>query len=235
VVASPATLTGLDTSSVSYTIGITATNLLGSGPTSFSTAGILPANNGGWDGLANSVASLRPGSAATFVLGPGVWSVSYQIHIVNIDVTIRGSAAGGTVLDARKLCRFFHVRQRGILRLHGPLMLSNGTTQAIRATGRSKVFARGVAFSGGQVIWASDTRVDLLDCNFTENVLGEVGVMRLDFTCTPYSSADDDEDVHVLSIAGSRFERNAAATSYTVRSYRNVLSGSCCCLMGCAL
>jgi hypothetical protein len=221
VVASPATLTGLDTSSVSYTIGITASNLLGSAPTSFSTAGILSANNGGWDGLANFVASLRPGSAATFVLGPGVWNVSYQIHIVNIDVTIRGSAAGGTVLDARKLCRFFHVRQRGILRLHGPLMLSNGTARAIQANGRSKIFARDVTFTkcGGPVIWASDTRVEILGCNFTENVSpGELGVMRLDHTCTPYSSADDDKDLHVLSITKSRFEKNAAATSYAVRS-----------------
>jgi hypothetical protein len=222
VVASPATLTGLDTSSVSYTIGITASNLLGSAPTSFSTAGILPANNDGWDGLSNFVASVQPGSAATFVLGPGVWNASYQIHIVNIDVTIRGSAAGGTVLDARKLCRFFHVRQRGILRLHGPLLLANGTERAIQANGRSKVFARGVTFTKcdgqGSVIKAIDARVEFLDCNFTENVSpGEVGVMLYCYSCTPYSSADDDEDLHVLSITGSRFERNAAGTSQTVR------------------
>jgi hypothetical protein len=230
VVASPATLTGLDTSSVSYTIGITANNLLGSGLTSFSTAEIISsANNDGWDGLANFVASVQPGSAASFVLGPGVWNVSHPIGIANIDMTIRGSAAGGTVLDARKLCRFFEVTQRGILRLHGPLTLANGTASAIDARGRSKVFARGVVFTkcAGIVIWAKDARVEILDCNFIENVSpGEVGVMRLDSSCTPYSSADDDEDVHGLSITGSRFERNAAATAYTVRSFRNVLSCS---------
>jgi hypothetical protein len=238
VVASPATLTGLDTSSVSYTIGITASNLLGSGPTSFATAGILPASNGGWNGLANFVASVLPGSAATFMLGPGVWNVSYPIDIANIDMTIRGSAAGGTVLDARKLCQFFEVTQRGILRLHGPLTLANGAHQAIYAIGRSKVFACGVTVTkcAGQVIRAIDARVEILDCNFTENVSpNEIGAIAVVFSCTPYSSADDDEDLHVLSITGSRFERNAAAASYTVRSFRNVLSCSCCCLMGCAL
>jgi hypothetical protein len=59
VVASPATLTGLDTSGVSYTIGITASNLLGSDSSSFSTAGVLPANKGGWGGLAKFVASVH--------------------------------------------------------------------------------------------------------------------------------------------------------------------------------
>jgi hypothetical protein len=240
VVASPATLTGLDTSSVSYTIGITANNLLGSGPISFSTAGVLSsAKNDGWDGLANFVASVQPGSVASFVLGPGVWNVSHPIAIANIDMTIRGSAAGGTVLDARKLSRFFQVRQRGILRLHGPLTLVNGTSNAVDARGGSKVFVRGVAFTkcdGGPVIYAMDARVEILDCNFTENVSpSSAGVIAAFYTCTPYSSADDDEDLHVLSITGSRFERNAAATSNTVRSYRNVLSCSCCCLMDCAL
>jgi hypothetical protein len=229
VVASPATLTGLDTSSVSYTIGITASNLLGSGPTSFTTAGILSsANNDGWDGLSNFVASLQSGSAATFVLGPGVWNVSHPIDIANIDMTIQGSAAGGTVLDARKLCRFFQVRQRGILRLHGPLMLANGASdqkhRAINAKGRSKVFARGVTFTkcAGRVIWASDTRVEILDCNFTENVaVGAIGAIVSLYSCTPYSSADDDEDLHVLSIAGSRFERNGA-NSRVVRSFNRL-------------
>jgi hypothetical protein len=239
VVASPATLAGLDTSSVSYTIGITGNNLLGSGPTSFATAGILSsASNDGWDGLANFVASVQPGSAATFVLGPGVWNLSRPIDIANIDMTIRGSAAGGTVLDARKLSRFFEVRQRGILRLHGPLTLTNGTVHAIQAKGRSKVFARGVTFTkcDGRVIWATDARLEILECNFTENVAAaSTGAILFYYSCTPYSSADDDEDLHVLSITGSRFERNAAATSFTVRSFRNVLSGSCCCLMGCAL
>jgi hypothetical protein len=238
MVASPATLTGLDTSSVSYTIGITASNLLGSGPTSFATARILSsANNDGWDGLANFVASVQPGSAATFVLGPGVWNVSHPIAIANIDMTIRGSAAGGTVLDARKLSRFFKVTQRGILRLHGPLTLANGTYGAIYAIRGSKVFARGVTFTrcAGWVIMATDARVDLLDCNFTENVSpSSVGAIRVEFSCTPYSLADDDEDLHVLSITGSRFEKNTA-TSFAVRSYRNVLSCSCCCLMGCVL
>jgi hypothetical protein len=216
VVASPATLTGLDTSSVSYTIGITASNLLGSGPTSFSTAGVLfSAKNDGWDGLANFVASVQPGSAATFVLGPGVWNVSHPIDIANIDLTIQGSAAGGTALDARKLCRFFQVRQRGILRLHGPLTLANGTGGAIAANGRSKVFARGVTFTkcGSIVIWAMDARVEIL---VTENVFPSEGAITSYYSCTPYSLADDDEDVHVLSITKSRFERNAAATSYTV-------------------
>jgi hypothetical protein len=239
VVASPATLTGLDTSSVSYTIGITASNLLGLGPTSFSTAGVLSsANNDGWDGLANFVASVQPGSAATFVLGPGVLNVSHPIDIANIDMTIQGSAAGGTVLDARKFCKFFQVKQRGILRLHGPLTLANGAYGAIHAKGRSKVFARGVTFTkcDGHVIWAADARVEILDCNFTENVSpGQTGAIRVDYSCTPYSSADDDEDLHVLSITGSRFERNAAATGITVRSFRNVMSCSCCCLMCCAL
>jgi hypothetical protein len=247
VVASPATLTGLDTSSVSYTIGITADNLLGSGPTSFTTAGIISsASNDGWDGLANFVASVQPGSAATFLLGPGVWNVSHPIHIANIDMAIRGSAAGGTVLDARKLSRFFQVRQRGILRLHGPLTLANravernsafGAYGAVDARGRSKVFARGVTFTkcDGRTIWAKDARLELLDCNFTENVAPHEGAILYHYSCTPYSSADDDEDLHVMSITGSRFERNAAAASYAVRSFRNVLSCSCCCLMGCAL
>jgi hypothetical protein len=239
VVASPATLTGLDTSSVSYTISITGNNVLGSGPTSFATARILSsANNDGWDGLANFVASVQPGSAATFVLGPGVLNVSSPIDIANIDMTIQGSAAGGTVLDARKLGRFFQVRQRGILRLHGPLTLTNGTWGAIYAIGRPKVFARGVAFMkcDGHVVWAVDARVEILDCNFTENVTpGNAGAIFSFYTCTPYSSTGDDEDLHVLSITGSRFERNAAAPGFVVRSYRNVLSCSCCCLMGCAL
>jgi hypothetical protein len=238
VVASPATLTGLDTSSVSYTIGITASNLLGSGPTSFATAEILSsANNDGWEGLANFVASVQPGSVASFVLGPGVLNVSHPIDIANIDMTIRGSAAGGTVLDARKLSRIFAVTKRGILRLHGPLTLANGASYAIHAE-RSKIFARGVTFTkcAGRVIWAVDTRVEILDCNFTENVSpGATGAIQFFYSCTPYSSADDDEDVHVLSITGSRFKRNAAATSLTVRSFRNALSCSCCCLMGCAL
>jgi hypothetical protein len=242
VAASPATLTGLDTSSISYTIGITATNLLGSGPTSFTTAGVLSVNDG-WDGLAKFVASVQPGSAASFVLGPGVWNVSHPIDIVNIDMTIRGSAAGGTVVDARKLCRFFEVRQRGILRLHGPLTLANGSAAdrgtvggsrgVIYAIGRSKVFARGVAFTScdGVVIWATDARVEVLDCNITENVAAAgFGTIFYYYSCTPYSSADDDEDIHVMSIAGSRFERNVAATQFTVciRSYRNTLSCSCC-------
>ena len=161
------------------------------------------------------------------MLGPGVWNVSYPIDIANIDMTIQGSAAGGTVLDARKLSRFFHVRQRGILRLHGPLTLANATPRAINALGRSKVFARGVTFTkcaggphgGGHPIRAEDARVEILDCNFTENVSpGAVGAIMILYSCTPYSSADDDEDLHVLSITGSRFERNAAATAYTVRS-----------------
>jgi hypothetical protein len=218
---SPATLTGLDTSSASYTIGITASNRLGSGVAAFATAGILSsANNDGWDGLENFVASVQPGSAASFVLGPGVWNVSRPIGIANIDMTIRGSA-GGTVLDARKLSRFFRVRQRGVLRLHGPLTLANGKFGAIYAIGRSKLFARGVAFTkcDGRVIWASDARVEVLDCNFTENMSPAATAIRADYSCTPYSSADDDEDVHVLSITGSRFERNAAATGYVVRSY----------------
>jgi hypothetical protein len=244
VVASPATLTGLDTSSVSYTIGITASNLLGSGPTTFSTAGIISsANNGGWDGLANFVASVQPGSVASFVLGPGVWNVSHPIAIANIDMTIRGSAAGGTVLDARKLIRIFAVTQRGILHLHGPLTLANVLARppvngAIAVRGRSKFFARGVTFTkcAGRVIMAMDARVEILDCNFTEIVSpGNTGVIKSYYSCTPYSSADDDEDLHVLSITGSRFERNAAAASFTVRSFRNVRSCSCCCLMGCAL
>jgi hypothetical protein len=242
VAGSPATLTGLDTSSASYTIGITASNRLGSGvTTSFSTAGILSsANNDGWDGLANFVASVQPGSAASFVLGPGVWNVSRPISIANVDMTVRGSA-GGTVLDARKLSRFFRVTQRGILRLHGPLMLANGTFRAIAATGRSKLFARGVAFTKceGRLIWATDARVEVLDCNFTEIVLlsGTVGAIVVWYSCTPYSSADDDKDVHVLSITGSRFERNAAATGYAVRGY----IGTRCCApvmltdLGCAL
>jgi hypothetical protein len=238
VVASPATLTGLDTSSVSYTIGITASNLLGSGPTSFTTAGILSsANNDGWDGLAKFVVSVQPGSAATFVLGPGVWNVSRPIDIANIDMTIRGSAAGGTVLDARKLSRLFDVTQRGILRLYGPLTLTNGAIRAIYAIGRSKVFARGVAFTkcAGQVIFATDARVEILECNFTENTMaGGVVAIWFCYSCTPYSSAADDEDLHVLRITGTRFERNTATTRI-VRSFRNVLSCSCCCLMGCAL
>ena len=223
VAGSPATLTGLDTSSASYTIGITASNRLGSGITSFATAGILSsANNDGWDGLANFVASVQPGSAASFVLGPGVWNVSQRIGIANIDMTVRGSA-GGTVLDARKLSQFFRVTQRGILRLHGPLTLTNGAYGAIHASGRSKLFARGVAFTkcDGRLIWASDARVEVLDCNFTENVAaGNIGEIVYFYSCTPYSSAADDKDVHVLSITGSRFERNAAATAYTVRSYK---------------
>ena len=203
VAASPATLTGLETSSMSYTIGITASNRLGSGVTSFATAGILSsANNDGWDGLVNFVASIQPGSAATFVLGPGVWNVSRPIGIANIDMTVQGSA-GGTVLDARKLSRFFRVRQRGILRLHGPLTLTNGSGGAIVANGRSKLFARGVAFTkcDSRLIWASDARVEILDCNFTENVAAaNGGVIASFYSCTPYSSAADDEDVHVLSI-----------------------------------
>jgi hypothetical protein len=231
---------------VSYTIGITASNLLGSGPTSFTTAEILPsANNDGWDGLGKFVASVQPGSAASFVLGPGVWNVSHPIDITNIDMTIRGSAAGGTVLDARKLCWFFEVRQRGILRLHGPLTLVNGaygkvpsmkgtynaigrlkvhitrmeSIGAIYAIGRSKVYARGVAFTkcSGSVIRTMDARAEVLDCDFTENMAPFISF----YSCTPYSSADDDEDVHVLSITESRFERNAATFARVVRSYMN--------------
>jgi hypothetical protein len=228
VTASPATLTGLDTASMSYTIGITASNLLGSGPTSFATAGILSsANNDGWDGLAKFVASVQPGSAASFVLGPGVLNVSRPIVIANIDMTIRGSAAGGTVLDARKLCRFFDVTQRGILRLHGPLTLANssvgygwgvGADAALSAIGRSKVFVRGVTFTkcDGRAIWAVDARVEVVECNFTENVAPNIPAIFYYISCTPYSSAADDEDVHALSITGSRFERNAAR-AYSVR------------------
>jgi hypothetical protein len=238
----------MDSSSVSYTIGITANNQLGSGPTSFTftTAGILSANNDGWDGLAEFVASVQPGSAASFVLGPGVWNVSRPIGIANIDMTVRGSA-GGTVLDARKLSRFFRVAQRGILRLHGPLTLANGAdipsfvaNGAIVAIGRSKLFARGVAFTkcGCQVIRAMDARVEVLDCNFTENVTPTViGAIQFYYSCTPYSSAADDEDVHVLSITGSRFEKNAGATGFVVRSYRNEVSFAPVMLpgVGCAL
>jgi hypothetical protein len=61
--------------------------------------------------------------------------------------------------------------------------------------------------------------VEVLDCNFTENVAAaNTGAIVYYYSCTPYSSAADDEDVHVLSITGSRFERNAAATGYSVRS-----------------
>jgi hypothetical protein len=244
VSASPATLTGLDTSGVSYTIDITASNLLGSGPTSFTTAGVLSsAKNDGWDGLAKFVASVQPGSAASFVLGPGVLNVSHRIDIANIDMTIRGSAAGDTVLDARKLSRFFEVRRRGILRLHGPLTLANGGASlgrelngAIHAIGGSKLYARGVTFTKcAGVIDALDARVEVLDCNFTKNVAATYPAIWAIYTCTPYSSAVDDEDIHVLSITKSRFERNAASTSRIVRSFRNVLSCSCCCLMCCAL
>jgi hypothetical protein len=115
--------------------------------------------------------------------------------------------------------------------LHGPLTLANATPRAINALGRSKVFARGVTFTkcAGKVIRANDARVEILECNFTENVSpSDIGVIYSYYTCTPYSSADDDEDLHVLSITRSRFERNAAATSAIVRSYRNVLSCSCC-------
>jgi hypothetical protein len=225
VVASPATLTGLDTSSVSYTIGITASNLLGSGPTSFATAGILSSAND-WDGLTKFVASIQPESAATFVLGPGVLTVSRQIIIANINMTIRGSAAGGTVLDARKLCMFFQVKQRGILRLYGPLTLTlvncdTGGTGAIDAIGRSQVFARRVTFTrvSSEAIYAKDSRVELIDCNFTENATpAGMATITYFYSCTPYSSAADDEDVHVLSITGSRFERNAAPAGYSVRS-----------------
>jgi hypothetical protein len=224
VTYSPATLTGLDTSGVSYTIGITASNLLGSGPTSFTTAGVLSsANSDGWDGLAKFVASVQPGSAASFVLGPGVLNVSRPIDIANIDMTVRGSAAGGTVLDAHKLSGFFDVTQRGMLRLHGPLTLANGAYRAIYAIGRSKIFVRGVTFTkcDEKAIWAMDVRVEILDCNFTENVSpGASGAICSFYSCTPYSSADDDEDLHVLSITGSRVERNAAATQYVVRRCR---------------
>jgi hypothetical protein len=105
------------------------------------------------------------------------------------------------------------------------MTLANGASRAIYAISRSKVFARGVAFTKfdlkiqGSVIWAIDARVEVLDCDFTENVVSDTAVIRAEFSCTPYSSAADDEDVHVLSIAGSRFERNAAATSFGVRSY----------------
>jgi hypothetical protein len=237
---SPATLTGLDTSTVSYTVGITASNLLGSGPTSFATAGILSsANNDGWDGLANFVASVQPGSAATFVLGPGLLNVSYPIVIANIDLTIRGSAAGGTVLDAEIAStrgapwnRIFEVTQRGILRLHGPLTLANAS-RAIYVNGRSKVFVRGVTFiKCGKVIRGSDTRFEMLDCNFTESY--HESPFELFYTCTPYSSADDDEDLHVLSMTGSRIERSTSPKR-NVRSYRNVSSCSYCCLMCCAM
>jgi hypothetical protein len=239
VAGSPATLTGLDTSSASYTIGITASNLLGSGPTSFTTSGVLSsANNDGWDGLAKFVAGVQPGSVASFVLGPGTFNVSQRIEIANIDMTIRGSAAGGTVLDARKLSRFFEVRQRGILRLHGPLTLANafargtGSSQAgaIYAIKRPKICVLGVTItkSDGSVIRATDARVEVLDCDFYENVAHWCSAIMSSYHCTPYSSADDDEDLHVLSITGSRFERNAADFYNTVRS-RNVLSCSCCC------
>jgi hypothetical protein len=157
-----------------------------------------------------------------------VWNVSHQIDIANIDMTVRGSA-GGTVLDARTLSQFFRVTQRGILRLHGPLTLTNGAYKAIVVIGRSELFARGVAFTkcDGRLVYASDARVEVLDCNFTENVASgvtggvsaSVGAFACVYSCTPYSSAADDEDMHVLSITGSQFERNAAATSYVVRSY----------------
>jgi hypothetical protein len=116
-------------------------------------------------------------------------------------------------------------------------MLANGTAEAIQAKGGSKVFARGVTFTkcAGKVIRADNARVEVLECNFTENVSpGNIGAIEVFYSCTPYSSAADDEDLHVLSVTGSRFERNAAG-SYVVRSYMNVLSCSCCCLMGCAL
>jgi hypothetical protein len=224
---------------MSYTIGITASNRLGSGPTSITSSGSLSANKDGWDGLAKFVASAQPESVASFVLGPGVWNVSHPIGIANIDMTIQGSAAGGTVLDARKLCGFFSVTKRGTLRLHGPLTLMHakevgGTAAggAIYAIGRSKVFVRGVEFiKCERGIWATDSRLELLDCDFTEcsmngRIAGGIAI-AIWFSCTPYSSAEDDEDLHVVRISGSRFERNAATTSWRVRSYRAAISCSC--------
>jgi hypothetical protein len=130
--------------------------------------------------------------------------------------------------------------------LHGPLTLTNAALGAVYARGRSKVFARGVAFTkcgskmSGGVISAMDTRVELLECNFTENWAPATGAIESYFSCTPYSSADDDDGSHVLSITDSRFERNAAAVSWGVRSYsyRTRAFLLMCCLlpdMGCAL
>jgi hypothetical protein len=233
VTTSPATLTGLDTAHVNYTIGITASNLLGSGPTSFATPELLSStNHDGWDGLAKFVASVQTGSAAIFVLGPGEWNASYRIGIASIDMTIRGSAAGGTVLNAHNLCPFFDVKRRGVLRLHGPLTLTNGKGDggfgygsAIKAVGRSKVFASGVTFTKGDggAIKAFNTRLEILECNFTENsrndpfALSACSAIAYNFNCNPYSSPADDEDLHVLSITSSRFERNVATNSGNVR------------------
>jgi hypothetical protein len=75
-----------------------------------------------------------------------------------------------------------------------------------------------------------DARVEVLDCNFTENVAAaDAGAIVYYYSCTPYSSAADDEDVHVLSIAGSRFERNAAATGHVVRSCIEERAVGCSC------
>jgi hypothetical protein len=108
----------------------------------------------------------------------------------------------------------------------------DGTFGSIYAIGSSKLFARGVAFTkcDGTVIWAMDARVEVLDCNFTENVGDSTAAAIASYySCTPYSSPADDEDLHVLSITGSRFERNAAANGFAVRSYVEELAVDCSC------
>jgi hypothetical protein len=229
----------------SYTISIAASNALGLGLAA--SAEYVPAMvskpDQGWDDLAMFAQSAQPGSPASFVLPPGVVNVSYWIRLAgDIDMTIRGAAEGGTVLDARKTTRFFVVGEGATLRLHGPLTLTNGRAYdspggALYIYAGAKVFARGVVFtkndveysgtrdgfvihggalSGGAILmWGErQTRLELNACNFTSNVLSEGGykLAAAVAVMSGCSLYSCETAEPVVVITDSHFERNRSPT-----------------------
>jgi hypothetical protein len=177
------------------------------------------------------------------VLRPGVVNVSYWIRLAgDIDMTIWGSAEGGTVLDARKMTRFFVVGEGATLRLYGPLTLTNGRAYdswggALLVYAGAKLFARGVVFTkndlelsgtrdlafsvGGAIfMWGErQTRLELNACNFTSNVLSEGGykfaaAIAVWSGCSLYSCETAEP---VVVITDSHFERNQSPTIFVRR------------------
>jgi hypothetical protein len=243
--SSPATLTAVHPLTTSYTISIAAGNGLGLGPAASAqhTPAMVPKPDQGWDDLAMFALSAQPGSPAIFVLRPGVVNVSYWIRLAgDIDMTIRGAAEGGTVLDARKTTRFFVVGERATLRLHGPLTLKNGRAYdshggALLVYAGAKLFARDVVFTkndcelsgtrgayvlfGGAIfMWGErQTRLELNACNFTSNVLSEggykiAGAIWVSSGCSLYSCETAEPQV---VITDSHFERNRSPTIFVRR------------------
>jgi hypothetical protein len=249
VTSSPATLTTLRPLTTSYTISIAAGNALGSGPAASTqyTPAMVSKPDQGWNDLAMFAQSVQPGSPASFVLRPGVVNVSYWIRLFgDIDMTIRGSAEGGTVLDARRMTRFFVVGEGAILRLHGPLTLTNGRAYiqgdtsggALAVIAGAKLFARGVVFTynegnfGGVIYLGGErqTRLELTACNFTSNVLFDGGgykfapAIAVESDCSLYSCETADPQ---LVITDSHFERNRSPT-IAVRRTTHHATMYCC-------